>query len=72
MTTTRHKGSLQGTVESHKDVVVQNSGAKSAASSDVRVDELEEFEKTIESGLRTFTDVGRALLAIRNGKLYSQ
>src|SRR5207302_4850300 len=31
---------------------------------------LLELEKTIEKGLRTFTDVGNALLQIRDGELY--
>jgi hypothetical protein len=33
-------------------------------------EKLRAFEKTIEEGLRTFTDVGSALLQIRDGKLY--
>jgi hypothetical protein len=31
---------------------------------------LEAYERTIEAGLQTFIEVGRALLAIRDGKLY--
>lgn len=33
---------------------------------------LSELEQTIEAGLRTFVDVGRALLEIRDGRLYRQ
>ncbi len=34
--------------------------------------ELQQYEATIERGLKTFVDVGNALLAIRDGRLYRQ
>jgi hypothetical protein len=36
----------------------------------IEKEELKEFEKRIESGLKTFREVGTALLAIRDGRMY--
>jgi hypothetical protein len=36
----------------------------------IEKEELKEFEKRIESGLKTFREVGAALLAIRDGRMY--